>query len=194
MMYEHEMPGHSHVGYEYREITVPRELSSLCLDSYPYFGWEIDPNHEISARSGSGLRRSLSGAASQKERVTLYFRRNRSLCCKAELTRLQRNFDSCIAELQALEKSKTAASTIAALAAGMAGTAFMAGFTFAVTADPPILWLTIVLAIPGLIGWVVPYFLYRAVLRKKTAEIAPLKKQKYDEMDQLCEKGSRLLH
>ena len=28
-----------YTGYEYREITVPKEHASLCLDSDPCFGW-----------------------------------------------------------------------------------------------------------------------------------------------------------
>ena len=185
--------GMEHVGYEYREITVPRELSSLCLDSYPCFGWEPDPNQEI--LYGGRWKRTVSADRSgKKEMVTLHFRRKRSLCNKAELTRLQRNFDGCVAELQALEQSKTTASTLAALVIGIIGTASMAGSVFAVTAEPPIIWLMVLLAIPGLIGWVLPFFLYRRILRKKTAELEPLKEQKYDEIDQICEKGSRLLY
>ena len=61
-------------------------------------------------------------------------------------------------------------------------------------ADPPILWLTVLLAIPGFLGWILPYFLYRRLVRKKTAEIEPLQEQKYDEIDAICEKGSRLPH
>ena len=177
-----------YIGYEYREITVPREYVSLCLDSYPCFGWEADPNR------GAEGGRPRAGTPVKIETETLYFRRNRSLCNKAELTRLQRNFDSCIAELQALEQSKTTAGIVAALVIGLIGTAFMAGATFAVTAEPPVIWLTILLAIPGLIGWIVPYFLYRSILRKKTAEIDPLKEKKYDEIEEICERGHSLLY
>ena len=187
--FEHEA---SHIGYEYREITVPSELSSLCLDSYPCFGWEQDPNHEkISIPSGQ---HHVGGRSGQKSGTILYFRRNRSLCNRTELTRLQRNFDSCIAELQALERSKTTSAMIAALTVALIGCAFMSGATFAVTADPPIIWLTILLAIPGFIGWIVPYFLYQKLVHKKTAEIEPLMENKYDEIEALCEKGSRLIH
>ena len=192
MMYENERHERGHVGYEYREITVPRELSSLCRDSYPCFGWEADPNHEAAARDGRVPRHSP--AAGQRETVTLCFRRNRSIRNKAELTRLQRNFDSCVAELQALERAKTASATVAALVVALIGTAFMAGATFAVVAEPPIIWLTILLAVPGFLGWILPVFLYRRLVGKKTAEIEPLKEQKYDEIDMICEKGSRLLH
>ena len=191
MTEERRQAGAGYTGYEYREISVPREYVSLCLDSYPCFGWEEDPNYEQPGRRGAHAR---SRGAGEKDAVTLYFRRVRSIRSKVELTRLQRNFDGCVAELQALEQSKTTASTLAALVIGIIGTAFMAGSVFAVTAEPPIIWLMVLLAIPGLIGWVLPFFLYRRILRKKTAELEPLKEQKYDEIDQICEKGSRLLY
>ncbi len=181
-----------HTGYEYREITVPGELSSLCMDSYPCFGWEQDPNQEAVRSKGRGW--PFVHGKGKKETVTLHFRRKRSLCNKTELTRLQRNFDGCVAELQALERSKTTASAMAALAIGLIGTAFLAGSVFAVTAQPPVIWLTVLLGIPGLIGWIVPCFFYRNILRKRTEEIEPLKERTYDEIDQLCEKGSRLLY
>lgn len=190
---EFENVNMEHIGYDYREITVPRELSSLCLDSYPCFGWEQDPNQEMAgARHYKWF--SQTHILRKRETVVLCFRRKRSISNKAELTRLQRNFDSCIAELQALERSKTTTGTISAWGIGLAGAAFMAGSVFAVTAEPPIIWLTILLAIPGFIGWIIPCFVYRGMVRKKTAEIDPLKEQKYDEIDAVCEKGSHLLH
>ncbi len=192
-MREVQNPNMGHIGYEYREITVSRGLSPLCLDSYPCFGWEPDPNHEAGQVRHSKWS-SRPGQPQKRDMVTLYFRRKRSICNKAELTRLQRNFDSCIAELQALERSKTTSAMIAALTVALIGCAFMAGATFAVTAEPPIIWLTILLAIPGFIGWIVPYFLYRKLVQKKTSEIEPLMESKYDEIEGLCEKGSRLIH
>ena len=91
-----------YVGYEYREISVPRKYASLCLDSYPCFGWEEDPNQ---GRPGRRRGPAIPVAPGSKEMETLCFRRARSISGKAELTRLQRNFDSCIAELGALEQS-----------------------------------------------------------------------------------------
>lgn len=70
----------------------------------------------------------------------------------------------------------------------------MAGATFAAVAEPPIVWLSILLAIPGFLGWIVPYFLYRALTRKWTAKVEPLMEQKYDEINSICEKGTHLLH
>ena len=180
-----------YVGYEYREISVPRKYASLCLDSYPCFGWEEDPNQ---GRPGRRRGPAIPAAPGPKEMETLCFRRARSISGKAELTRLQRNFDSCIAELRALERTKTTRAAAAALTAGVLGTAFMAGSTFAAVSTPPVVWLTILLAIPGFLGWILPYFLYRAMVRWKAAQIEPLMEQKYDEINEICERGSRLLH
>ena len=180
-----------YVGYEYREISVPRKYASLCLDSYPCFGWEEDPNQ---GRPGRRRGPAIPAAPGPKEMETLCFRRARSISGKAELTRLQRDFDSCIAELRALERSKTTRAAAAALTAGVLGTAFMAGSTFAAVSTPPVVWLTILLAIPGFLGWILPYFLYRAMVRWKAAQIEPRMEQKYDEINEICERGSRLLH
>ena len=83
------------------------------------------------------------------------------------MTRLQRNFDSCIHEIEELNRSKTTTALMAALFVGILGTAFMTGSVFAVVAEPPIIWLTILLAVPGFAGWILPYFLYRMLVRKK---------------------------
>ena len=92
--------------------------------------------------------------------MTLRLKRDRKIVNKTELTRLQRNFEACVREIQSLENSKTSKATIWALAAGVIGTAFIACSTFAVTADPPKILLCIIFAIPGFLGWILPYFLY----------------------------------
>lgn len=181
----------SYISYEYQGFTVPKELSSLCRDSYPCFGWEFDQNRVVEEQNESMI---ASQIPSKKKSITLYFRRNRAINNKTELTRLQRNFDSCIRELVALEREKTTQATIVALTVSVLGTAFMAGSTFAIIANPPMVWLMILLAIPGILGWISPYFLYRTLVRKKTSQIEPLIEKKYDEIYQVCEQGNRLLH
>ena len=110
-----------------------------------------------------------------------------------ELTRLQRNFDSCIEQLEALERSKTSSPTITALITGLVGTAFMALSTFAVTAEPPNVLLCILFAVPGFIGWILPVYLYRNLVFAKKKKLEPLIEQKYDEIYEICEKGNHLL-
>ena len=113
---------------------------------------------------------------------------------KAELTRLQRNFEACINEVDELERSKTANANVWALTIGVIGTAFMAGSVFAVTAAPPQILLCIILAVPAFIGWILPYFLHKKIVAADTKRIVPLIEDKYDEMYELCEKGNKLLY
>ncbi|MGN1008388.1 MAG: hypothetical protein ACI4PV_05535 [Butyricicoccus sp.] len=170
------------IGYEYKEILVPYQFSSLYLDSYPCFGWKEDPN-----------RSQNPGQPQHSEKVCLRFRRDRKLCNKTELTRLQRNFDGCVAEIQALERAKTSVPAIWALVIALTGTAFMAGSVFAVTAPAPKIVLSIVLAVPAFLGWILPCFVYRSLVRKRTLRLTPLIEEKYNEIYEICEKGSHLL-
>lgn len=175
----------NYIGYEYKDIIVDDNMSSLLLDGYENLGWEVNesiPGSNPGGKPGSG----------GKSMIRL--KRDRKILNKMELTRLQRNFEACVAEIQMLEKSKTAAASAYAIALGVIGTAFMAGATFAATAQPPRIILCIVLAVPGFLGWIFPYFLYKKIQRRQTEKITPLIEAKYDEIYEICEKGNRLLY
>lgn len=173
----------SFVGYEYREIVTDSSRFSFLLDGYESFGWEEDDN-----LTETGTARG----ASLQQKAVLRLKRNRKIVNKMELTRLERNFEACMDEIDRLEKAKTSAATMYAIIAGVIGTAFMAGSTFAVTAQPPHYILCILLAVPGFLGWIVPYFLYKKIAEKQTEKITPLIEAKYDEIYGICEKGHKL--
>ncbi len=172
------MDGNHFIGYEYRTLSVHEQLVPVYSDGYASFGWMLDDS-----------------SAPQKigDKVTLRFKRDRKIRNKAELTRLQRQFDACCEEIMALERSKTQKATITALAVGLVGSAFLAGSVFAITATVPNVILCAVLGAPGLIGWVLPFFLYQHLHAKKTEAVNPLIEKKYDEIYDVCEKGSSLL-
>ena len=167
-----------YIGYEYREIPVAARDVPLFLDCYRHFGWV--PAQSLPVYTG-------------KDRVLLQLKRNRKLVNRVELTRLQRHFEADLAEIAALERSKTTAANLFALLTGLLGTAFMAGSTFAAVADPPIVWLCILLAIPGFGGWIAPLFLYRAARDKKARQVQPFIEAKLEEIYEICEKGHSLL-
>lgn len=173
----------NYVGYEYKEIEADSSMVSLLLDGYENFGWEVNECLPGSSREGKP-------GGSQKSVIRL--KRDRKIINKAELTRLQRNFEACVAEIQMLEKKKTSAATAYALVLAIIGTACMAGSTFAVTAQPPFIVLSIILAVPGFLGWIFPYFLYRRIQEKQTEKMTPLIEAKYDEIYEICEKGNKL--
>lgn len=175
----------NYVGYEYKEVAVDSSMASFLLDGYVSFGWEMDENL---------LEYYKTDRTPHKNKIVLRMKRNRKIINKMELTRLQRNFEACVSEIESLEQSKTSAATIYALISGIIGTAFMAGSTFAVTAQPPHIILCILLAIPGFAGWILPCFLYRRIVGKQTAKLMPLIEKKYDEIYAICEKGNKLLN
>lgn len=168
----------SFVGYEYKKITVKKERVSMYLDCYKNFGWFSDEN--------------ISGE-NEYSQISVQMKRNRKLINRIELTRLQQHFEACASEIEILEKSKTFIALVCSVAIGIIGTVFMAGATFAVTQEPPIIWLCAVLAVPGFAGWGLPYFLYHFLVRKRTKAVAPLIEAKREELYKICEKGHSLL-
>ncbi len=119
-------------------------------------------------------------------------KRNRKIINKAELTRLQRNLEDCLRQVNELEASKTRKATIVSIAIGIIGTMFMTGSVFAVTAEPPIIWLCVLLAIPAFVGWITPYFCFTKMVHKRIAVVTPLIEEKYDEVHEICEKANKL--
>lgn len=166
------------VGYEYKEVTVETEDASMYIDCYENFGWTADEN-----------RPPVDGL----HHTTIYLKRDRHIINKTELTRLQRHFEACANEIRELESSKASAASVWSLVVGIIGTAFMAGSVFAVTHQPPMILLCILLAVPAFIGWVMPWFIYKSILRKRTRKVEPLIAAKQDEIYEICEKGHALL-
>ena len=173
------------VGYEYKEIVTDSSRFSFLLDGYENFGWEED---------GSLTEIGASKRPASVQRAVLRLKRNRKIINKMELTRLERNFEACVSEIDKLEKAKTSGATMYAIITGIIGTAFMAGSVFAVTAQPPHYVLCTLLAVPAFLGWILPYFLYKKIVWKQTEKITPLIEAKYDEIYEICEKGNKLLY
>lgn len=177
-MSEIEKSGKDFIGYEYKELPADSRWFSLYLDSYQSFGWRPDGQFPIAQKGRQSVVR---------------LKRDRKILNRAELTRLERHFEACVNEIGALEKSKVRGARLAALTAGVIGTAFMAGSTFAVTHEPPFIGLCIILAVPGFLGWFLPYFLYQGIAERRGRRVAPLIEQKYEEIYEVCEKGERLM-
>lgn len=174
-MNEIKKEGAGFSGYEYKEISASGERASFYLDCYQNFGWFPDERTQELAAKGK-----------------LILKRERKIMNKAELTRLQRHFESCMDEIRALEQSKTTNAAIAAICVGLVGTACMAGSVFAVTHVPPLVAESILLAIPAFMGWILPWFLYRKLVFRRTKIVTELLEQKYDEIYEICEQGHKL--
>lgn len=178
-MSEIRKDGGAFVGYEYKEIDASGERAAFYLDCYENFGWVLDERTQEAVPTSKGR---------------LLLKRERKIMNKAELTRLQRHFETCVDEIGALERSKASNATIWAIVVGLIGTAFMAGATFAAVHVPPRYALCTVLAVPGFIGWALPYFLYQKLAAKRSKVVTELVERKYDEIYEICEKGNSLLN
>lgn len=179
------------IPYEYKDVIASPDKASFLIDSYECFGWEIDRNM---AGVGSDSHINVGVYAPHSRSNIIRMKRSRKIINKMELTRLQRNFESCIREIETMEKSKTSLATVYALVVGVIGTVFMAGSVFAVTAQPPHIIACIIFAVPAFLGWIFPYFIYRRTVRKQTEKVTPYIEEKYDEIYELCEKGNKLLN
>ncbi len=179
----------TYTGYDYMEIAADNAELSFLVDCYEAFGWEVDDNGNYYRAYGN-----RHSTVSNRAKTVLPLKRDRKIANKAELTRLQRNFEACVQERSYLEDKKTSKATTLALIIGFIGTAFMAGSVFAVTANTPHIFLCIVLAVPALIGWILPYPVYRRVAAQETARINVLIEQKYEEIHAICERGSKLIY
>ena len=164
--------------YDYMKVTVDEEFCSQYMDGYEKFGWKMDENMPSEKNMG---------------KVTLHMKRNRHIMNKVELTRLQQHYEYCMEEINTLEASKNSVPTIASLSCGLVGCGFVAGSVFAVTNEPPIIWLTVLLAIPGFVLWAMSYFSYKEVKKRRIKKVNPLIEAKYDEAYEVCEKAFRLL-
>lgn len=164
--------------FDYLKVTVGEELISQYMDGYEKFGWKMDENVQPEKSMG---------------KVTLHMKRSRHIINKVELIRLQRHYESCMEEIATLEASKSSVPTMVSLTCGLVGCGFMAGSVFAVTASPPIIWLTVILAIPGFLFWAAAYFGYKAAKKHRIKKVIPLIEAKYDEACEVCEKAFRLL-
>ena len=168
--------GNGFIGYEYMEVAADRQMEAVYADSYPSFGWRLD---------------ACTPCVQGLTRVTMKFKRDRKIRNKAELTRLQRQFESGAAEIAALEKSKTLGASAAAFLIGIVGTAFMAGSVFSYLAG--MLPLCILLAVPAFAGWILPTFCYAGLRRRRAATGGPRNPPPVEEIYAVCEKASALL-
>ena len=99
--------------------------------------------------------------------VDLRLKRNRKIRNKLELSRLQRQFDFGLDKIKSLKRAKVFRAAAVAYLVGVIGTAFMAGSVFCLLASQ--ILPSVILAIPGFLGWIAPYLLYGTISKRRSA-------------------------
>lgn len=194
------------IGYEYKDVVVKREMDCLWKDSYKNFGWIFEESKPaivkhiwtpirimvapLAILPGSPFINMIRDHESD-EKVSLIFKRDNNLRGKVELNRLQLQFENSAKEIERLEKSKSIEAIIVAYIFGIIGTAFMAGSVFSYLAE--MLQLSIILSIPGFLGWILPYFLYSKIRSNTIQKVNYIIDKQYDVIHETCKKASKLL-
>lgn len=190
------------VGYEYKSVTVPKDMDGLWADSLKAFGWTLEKNEPATVKHvfgpirvmlaplaifGGKFREAVTDHDSSTH-VTLTFKRDRAMEGKVELNKLQLQFENCAKSIETLETSKKTGATVAAYVIGLVGTVFMAISTFSYLAAMTPAF--IIAAIPGFLGWIIPFFAYRALVASKTRKVDPLIENQHDAIYTICQKAS----
>lgn len=160
---------------QYMDVKVSQELVQLCSDCYEALGWTI-----INTRTGV-------------DSVSMKLQRDRKIKNRTALCDLQRKCEVAFTDIERLEKSKSAKAMGVSLAAGLIGTAFMAGSVFAIVAPVPKVALCVILSIPGFALWALPYFIHKRLKTETACKVNPLIDQNYDTIYDACEKAAQLL-
>lgn len=195
-----------YTGYEYKQITADAHMESLWKDSMTSFGWTAEKSEAkivkrlpfalwilaapLSLLPWRPFQKQLSDHESSKK-VEITFKRDRKIARKQELNQMEAQFEHCARSIESLNASKGTAATIAASTVGLVGTVFMALSTFAYLAGMSPAF--IIAAVPGFLGWIVPYFLYRSMRASKERAIAPKIEEQHDNIYSICQAGNDIL-
>lgn len=170
------MTDNNFIAYEYLEQRIPKAMQNAYIDGYANFGWTItDRTPDLG-----------------KNTVTLKLKRDRNIPEKATLNRLQKQFEQEMASVAAMESSKTSVPTMIALAVGLLGTVFMAGSVFSYIGG--FLILSIILAVPGFVGWGLGYFSFNWAQTHRVAKLSPVLDRAYDTAADYCQQAFQLMH
>lgn len=158
---------------EYLEVEINQKQLEFCKDCYRALGWTI-------VNINSGI-----------IKMTMKLRRDRKIKNREQLGVLQRNCEDALKSIEQLEESKTTKAMAVSLGIGIVGTVFMGCSVFAYLTG--MFRLHVFLAIPGFIGWVLPYYLYKNMKKKSSAKAEPMIAHNYDLIYDACEKAVSLL-
>lgn len=169
--------GGGYRSYEYARTTVKCDLAQVTLDCYESLGYEL-----------TGQRASTPGG-----QVTLSFRRSRKVHGKAQLSKIQRTMDDCIASISSMEAEKTKKATRQALTIGI-----ISALVFGVGMSLSMVWtqfmvLGIVVGIIGIAGCLFAWHRYRKTSEAETNRLNPQIESAYDRLATLCEEAQAVI-
>lgn len=196
----------NYVGYEYKQITADKQNKSLWVDSMVNFGWTEAKSEAklvkrmplalwilaapLSLLPGRPFAKGLQDHESSTQ-VQITFKRDRSQQQKPELNNLEAQFERCMQAMSGLEASQYTLASLVAILVGILGTACMAISVLAgLSGWSPVFLLA---AVPGFLGWILPYFIYCTMRQTRARAIAPELERQQENIYELCKSGNAVL-
>lgn len=167
------------VTYEYTVRTVKAKDRARAADVYEAFGWEI-----------TDTRNSVAG------NTTLSLKRARDIRHRQELIRLERQAEEAVAEIDALERSKTFNANIFAILFGCIAALILGGGMSMVmlgSGGVAVMVCGSLIGIAGITLCCMNYPIYKKIAEKKNAEVTPLVCDSEERLANILEKGNSLI-
>lgn len=178
------------VAYEYLSINVKSDKEPLYIDCYENFGWILINNSALVDNEDYYIN---NYNISPNKLINLKFKRDRRIKNKVKLLSLQRKLETSLKELEKLEREPMSLGMAWSMVVGVIGTIFMALSVFAIIAPTPLYIPSILLGIVGIVGWILPYFVYLKVKGNKEQDNTALIEEQYNTIYDSCEQARKLI-
>lgn len=175
----------NYIPYEYLSINVNSDLEPLYIDSYENFGWiPINKNGKKDYYINSNPRQNL---------VNIKFKRDKNIKNKGKLDDYQKKCEQAFELIKKLEKEPHLKGTLYSLIVAFIATGFIALSVFAITGEKVIWFPAIFCGIIGIIGWIIPVFVYKNVKERKMLQNKPKIEEQYNLIYDTCKQARNIL-
>ena len=178
------------VAYEYISVETNIDKEPLYIDCYENFGWELINNSTFVDKDDY----FINNVTSSHKKINIKFKRDRKIKNKNKLQTLQRKLELSLNSIEKLEKEPNTISFIYAMSIGLLGTIFLALSVFSFTGNEIYYVPFILCGIIGIIGWILPYFIYKKIKSIKEQENISLIDEQYNIIYDVCEQANKLLN
>lgn len=167
--------------YDYKTVSVRREMEPMLIDTYENLGWEL-VNTTLQAGSLT--------------HVNVSFKRDRKIKGKVALSKIQNKVDMTLSNLNKIELGKQRAGVPEGLTVGVIGTLIFGGGMSMVMCLQGMGYMIggIALGVVGvgvaLLGWLT----HNKCRSKKLAKLEPILEEELNKLSDLCEEGHKILN
>ena len=172
--------------YEYLSKDVKIDLEENYINCYSNFGW-IPINN-------NGKRDYYLNSNPNPYFVNITFKRSRRISQKDELQKLQKECENAIKEIDKLEKMPNSIGMVYSLTVGVLASICIAICIYSLFFCESIIWpLVIIFGMIGIIGIVLPYFIYKKIKEDKEIENKSKIKKAEEIIFDTCDKARKIL-